>query len=313
MSGNNKVQPLISIVTASYNRDKYLEDTINSVLMQDYPNIEYIVVDGGSTDKTIDILKIYEGRLKWISEKDTGTEDAINKGLRIAKGEIFGWLNTDDTLLPGAVKKVADFFIEHPEVKMVYGKGYFTDLSGNIIGFYPTEPFNIKRLAISNFICHPATFIKREAFNEVGGYSLKLRHSTDHDLWIKIAQRYKVVYLPEFIATFRIHEESKSISEKNILKGYKESLHLVMKYYNWAPASRVFTYCYHLIKSKMPERIYRIRPIVLFLTFIVALEEYVRLNRGIRLDDFRFFKLKDLKKLFKGWDLKDVIEKGVTL
>lgn len=310
ISNADKDQPLVSIVTASYNRGNYIEDAIRSVLLQDYPNIDYIVVDGGSTDNTVDILKRYEGRLKWTSEKDEGTEDAINKGLRIASGEIFGWLNSDDTLLQGAVKKVVDFLIEYPEVKMIYGKGYFTDLLGNIIGVYPTEPFNIKRLAISNFICHPATFIRRDTFNEIGGYSLKLRHATDYDLWIRVAQRYKVVHMSEFLATFRIHEESKSIYEQNILAGYKESLELVMKYYHWAPASRLFTYYYHLIKSKMPAQLDRIRPLVLGLTFIVALEEYLKLNKGIKLDDFKFITLKDIKKLFTGWDLKDVLKGG---
>ncbi len=312
ISNADKDQPLVSIVTASYNRGNYIEDTIKSVLLQDYPNIEYIVVDGGSTDNTIDILKRYEGRLKWTSEKDEGTEDAINKGLRLASGEIFGWLNSDDTYLPGAVTRVVNFFSENPEVKMVYGKGYFSDLSGNIIGVYPTEPFNLKRLAISNYICHPATFVRRDVFCEVGGYSLDLRHATDYDLWIRVAQRYKVGYLPEFLATFRIHEESKSIFERNILRGYKESLELVMKYYHWAPASRLFTYYYHLIKSKIPARLAKLRPIVLVLTFIVSLEEYLRINRGVKLDDIKFVKFKDVKKLFAGWDLKDVL-KGVNL
>lgn len=313
ISNVNKDQPLVSIVTASYNRGDYIEDAIRSVILQDYPNIEYIVVDGGSTDNTIGILKKYEGRLKWISEKDEGTEDAINKGLRLARGEIFGWLNSDDTYLAGAVTRAVNFLNRYPRIKMVYGKGYFTDLSGNIIGVYPTELFNLKRLAISNYICHPATFIKKDAFCEIGGYSLNLRHATDHDLWIRIAQRYKVAHLPEFLATFRIHEGSKSVLERNILAGYKEDLQLVMKYYNWAPASRVFTYYYHLIKSKIPAQLAKIRPLVLGSTFIVALEEYLRLNKGIRLDDFRFIRLKDIKKLFAGWDLQDVLIKGANL
>lgn len=310
MLDSNKDQPLVSIVTASYNSDTHIEETIKSVLIQNYPNIEYIVVDGGSTDGTIDILKKYEKRLKWISEKDRGTEDAINKGFRIASGEIFGWLNSDDTYLPSAITKVVDFFIKYPGIKMVYGKGYFTDSSGNIIGVYPTEPFNFKRLAVSNYICHPATFVRRDVFWEIGGYSLNLRHATDHDLWIRIAQKYKVAHLPEFLATFRIHEESKSTFERNILTGYKESLQLVRKYYDWAPASRVFTYYYHLIKSKIPAQLAKIRPLVLCLTFIVSLEEYLRFNKGIRLDDLKLIKFKDIKRLFTGWDLVDMLKKS---
>src|SRR5688572_25596277 len=149
-------QPLVSIVTPSYNQGRYIEETIQSVLNQDYPNLEYLVLDGGSTDETLEILKRYEGRLVWISEKDRGQADAINKGFHLAKGRILGWLNSDDTYSPGAIRKVAQYFQTHRDVGLLYGEGYHVDTAGKIIERYNTEPFNFHRLGEICFICQPA-------------------------------------------------------------------------------------------------------------------------------------------------------------
>ena len=126
--------PKVSIITPSYNQGQFVEKAIQSVLEQDYANIEYLVVDGGSKDNTIDILKHYGSRLKWISEKDKGQADAIIKGINKTTGEILCWLNSDDTILPDAVSKAVNLFASYPELKLVYGKSYFTDQEGNIIG-----------------------------------------------------------------------------------------------------------------------------------------------------------------------------------
>lgn len=122
--------PLVSIVTPSYNQGRYIEKTIRSVLNQDYPDLEYIVVDGGSTDHTLDILRKYEGRIRWVSERDGGQSEAVNKGFRMSRGEILGWLNSDDTYCPGAVRQAVTFLMEHPSVAMVYGDGYEIDEQG---------------------------------------------------------------------------------------------------------------------------------------------------------------------------------------
>ena len=124
--------PLVSIVTPSYNQGPYIEATIQSVVSQDYPHLEYIVIDGGSQDNTVAILKRYAERLCWISEPDHGQADAINKGFRIAHGEILAWLNSDDTYLPGAVCQVVEYFQRHPDVSMVYGEGQHVDAEGHI-------------------------------------------------------------------------------------------------------------------------------------------------------------------------------------
>ena len=172
--------PLVSIVTPSYDQSRYIEDTIRSVLTQDYPNLEYLVLDGGSTDGTVEILKKYEERLRWISEKDRGQADAINKGFQLAKGDILGWLNSDDTYLQGTIRKVVQYFETHPDVGMVYGEGYHVDAQGHRLGRYPTEPFDAQRLQETCFICQPTVFLRAEVFREVGPLDISLLYSPDY-------------------------------------------------------------------------------------------------------------------------------------
>ncbi len=160
--------PLVSIVTPSYNHGLYIEATIQSVLQQDYPNLEYIVIDGGSQDDTVEILKRYGDRLCWISEPDHGQADAINKGFRMARGEILAWLNSDDTYLPGAVRQAVEYFQKHPDTSMVYGEGQHVDAAGHIIEPYTTEPFDYQRLSERCFICQPTVFFRAHVFRDIG-------------------------------------------------------------------------------------------------------------------------------------------------
>src|SRR5262245_18944056 len=139
--------PLVTVVTPSFNQGRFIRATIESVLSQDYPDIEYIVMDGGSTDDTAEVVKDFAGRLTWISEKDRGQSHAINKGFRMAKGEIVAWINSDDSLVPGAVAHAVRAFVHHPEAGAVYGEGYLIDRAGRITSRFPaTEPFNLWKL-----------------------------------------------------------------------------------------------------------------------------------------------------------------------
>ncbi|HEY8667665.1 MAG TPA: glycosyltransferase family 2 protein [Tepidisphaeraceae bacterium] len=197
--------PSVSIVTPSYNQGRFIAATIDSVLNQNYPNVEYVVMDGGSTDQTVEILKGYGERIAWVSERDDGQSDALNKGFGRTRGEILGWLNSDDTYSPGAIAAAAEYFATHPDVAMVYGDADYIDATGGRIGRCAhVEPFNLHRLLYySDFIVQPAAFFRRSAFEAVGGIDASLHFCMDYDLWLKIGGRFKMAYLPRVLANFR--------------------------------------------------------------------------------------------------------------
>jgi Glycosyl transferase family 2 len=197
--------PLVSIVTPSLNQGLFIEETIRSVLGQDHPRLEHIVVDGGSTDGTIRILERYRSRLRFVSEPDTGQAAAINKGFRSSKGQILAWLNSDDVYEPGAVSAAVAFLGERPDLMLVYGDATLMDAQGRVIGpCAHVRPFDLERLVHqSDFIVQPAAFFRREAFEAAGGLDESLQWTMDYDLWLKIAQRFPVAYLPRKLARYR--------------------------------------------------------------------------------------------------------------
>lgn len=205
-------QPKVSIITPSYNQGEFIERTILSVKNQDYPNIEHVVIDGGSTDNTLEILKKYEDQIVWKSEPDKGQSDAINKGLRMATGKIIGWLNSDDTYLLYAVTTVVREFLQHPEYGMVYGKCNCINENDRIVREYPVVPFSYKILLRhrSGIIPQPASFIKKNVLQEVGGLDVSLHCVMDYDLWLRIGKKYKIQYIPIVLANFRHHPQSKT-------------------------------------------------------------------------------------------------------
>lgn len=210
----NLANPKISIVTPSYNQAEFLEKTILSVLNQDYPNIEYIIIDGGSTDGSLDIIRKYEHRLAyWVSESDRGQSHALNKGFRMATGEIFAWINSDDIYTEGAVSKVAKFFMENPEASVVYGDGDTIDGNDKILYHHKSGDFDLNRLFKVNFIFQPAAFFKRQVIEEVCLIDESLTYVMDYNLWLKAALKFNIRYLPSTLAQFRYHNESKSKSK----------------------------------------------------------------------------------------------------
>jgi len=204
--------PLVSVVTPSYNSARFIEETILSVKNQTYPRIEHIVMDGSSTDETLDILRKYNDSITWISEPDEGQSDAINKGWKMAKGEILGWLNADDIYVPSAVETAVRFFSNNPSTSMVYGNCDFIDENGKIIiRQYQAGKFDLKGLLCSRInIPQPTVFFRKEVLNHVGYLDKDLHMVMDGDYWIRIGlNNLEVQYLPLQLASFRIYHGQK--------------------------------------------------------------------------------------------------------
>jgi glycosyltransferase involved in cell wall biosynthesis len=208
------VDPLVTIVTPSFNHGRFIRATIESVLSQDYPNIEYIIMDGGSTDETASVVKDYASRLNWVSEKDRGQSHAINKGFRVARGTVVSWLNSDDLILPGAVRHAVNGFQQNPDAGAVYGEGYLIDREGNTTGRFPfTEPFNLWKLVhLLDYVLQQTLYFRRSVVEEVGYLREDLHYAMDWDLLIRIGKRYPLHYIPEYMGSLREYAEAKSFS-----------------------------------------------------------------------------------------------------
>jgi glycosyltransferase involved in cell wall biosynthesis len=204
----------VTVVTPSYNQGRFIRATIESVLSQDYPNLEYIIMDGGSTDETASVVSDYGSRLTWISERDRGQSHAINKGFRMAKGEIVSWLNSDDYILPGAVRHAVTAFENNPRAGAVYGEGYLIDESGSVTGRFPaTERFNLwKLIYLSDYILQQSSYFRKSIFDEVGYVDENLHWGLDWDLYIRIGKRYPLEYIPEYMGCLREYGAAKSFS-----------------------------------------------------------------------------------------------------
>jgi len=221
-------QPLVSIVTPSYNQAAYLEQTIRSVLEQDYPHVEYFVVDGASTDHSVEIIRKYSlesGTLLpniqqlavgfhnidwWVNEKDAGQGDAINKGLARTKGEIIAWLNSDDYYLPGTLSKVVKIFEENPDVVMVYGDMLAVDAQGRTMNVLKYNQLTLQDLLCFQIIGQPSVFFRRAVYEKTGGLDTSLHFLLDHHLWIRIAQQGKILHVPQPWSAARYHAAAKN-------------------------------------------------------------------------------------------------------
>jgi glycosyltransferase involved in cell wall biosynthesis len=209
--------PLVSIVTPTFNQCRFVRDTIESVLEQSYSRVEYLVIDDGSTDGTPQILAEYTGRIEWESQPNMGQTPTINKGWQRSRGEIVTWLNSDDTLLPGALEKIVAYFGEHPEVDIVFGDTIFTDENGTPIersksrGVFDYQTFVAE---CDNPIPQPSAFIRRRVVDQTGFLDPHYYYFMDWDFWLRAGLKHKIAYLPEPLSTYRLHSESKTIAQE---------------------------------------------------------------------------------------------------
>ncbi len=207
--------PLISIVTPSYNQVDFIEETIQSVITQDYARREYLIFDGGSTDGSVDIIKRYADQLDyWVSGPDRGQSHAINKGLAMARGDVLTWLNSDDVYLPGALSAVAECFDRHPEVDLVYGDFIYTDVHGAVLRRRKVFPkIEYDHLVFHDYLGQPAVFFRRSLFEKSGDVDESLYYSMDWELFLRMWKVATPMHLPRELATFRLNHLAKTNCE----------------------------------------------------------------------------------------------------
>jgi GT2 family glycosyltransferase len=206
--------PRISIVTPSFNQAAYLEQTLRSVIEQGYPDLEYIVIDGASSDGSVEIIRRYERHLKyWVSEPDHGQAEAVNKGLAQVSGEIIGWLNSDDYYLPGALQAAAQAFQEHPDCGLIYGDVLAVDGAGVVINELRYNQWTLEDLMSFNIIGQPAVFLRRSVLEQAGWLDVRFHFLLDHQLWLRMAQLAPILYVPERWAAARFHAEAKNVAQ----------------------------------------------------------------------------------------------------
>ncbi len=211
----NENAPLFSIITPTFNQGQFIEETIRSVLDQHYPRIEHIVMDAGSTDKTISVLKNFP-HIDWVSEKDRGQTHAVNKGVVKAKGEIIGWINSDDIFLPGAFVAVAEKFKAEPECSVVFGNYHAVDESGKILysttGFCGRYEEMIRWWDYTFAIHQPTVFVRKEVFGIAGLLDESYHYAMDYEWWLRVAMHYRFHHIPKFLATYRMHRDAKTFA-----------------------------------------------------------------------------------------------------
>jgi len=207
--------PLISVVTPSYNQARFLEDTLRSVVSQEYPRKEHIVLDGGSTDDSVEIIRRYAPHLRyWASEPDRGQAHAINKGLAMAQGDVLAWLNSDDTYLPGALATVGAIFGEHPEVDLVYGDFVYTDVAGRPMRRrHVFSSISYESLLYHDYLGQPAVFFRRSLYDKVGPLDEALYYCLDWDLFLRMWRVCRPRHVPVVLATYRLDSAAKSNAE----------------------------------------------------------------------------------------------------
>ena len=251
----------VTIITPSYNQGRYIERTIRSVMTQSFAGrLEHWVIDGGSRDETVDILRRYAppaaatpSCLQWISEKDRGQPDAVNKGFARATGDIIGWLNSDDTYYPGAVATAAQYLEQHPEIDVVYGGGNHIDEEDRFLETYPTEDWDFERLKEYCYLCQPAAFFRRSVVERFGPLDVQWQYVLDYEYWLRLARGgARFARIGEVLAATRLHSATKTLGSR--VKVHAEHNDMLRALFGRTPDRWLYNYAHAVLDDRGEER-----------------------------------------------------------
>lgn len=248
----------ISIVTPSFNQAQFIERTLLSVATQDCPGVDHVVFDASSTDGTQQVLARFADRLTWTSEADRGQAHAVNKGIAATRGDVIGWLNSDDVYYPGALRAVLQFFEAHPDVDVVYGNADHIDAGDRPLEDYPTEPWNLERLAEVCYICQPATFFRRRVIERFGALDETLHYCMDYEFWLRLGKAgARFARLESKLAGSRLHEQTKTLGAR--VKVHAEINDMMVRTLGRVPDRWLYNYAHaavdeHLQRDEHPTR-----------------------------------------------------------
>ena len=269
----------VSVITPSYNQGRFIERTIQSVLSQEFSGqLEYLVMDGGSKDETTEVLRRYGSSLQWVSEKDGGQADAVNKGLARATGDVIGWLNSDDIYYPGAIAAACSVLDEEPDVAVVYGDANHIDEQDRIIEPYPTEAWSFKRLVDTCYLCQPAVFFRKDVVDRFGPLNPNLHFCLDYEYWIRLgAVGVKFFWLRQVVAGSRLYAETKTMGSR--IRFHTEINNMLHRHVRHVPDSWLFSYAHAVLDEKGVPRTDAVR----FPVMVSALSVYaaLRWNRWV--------------------------------
>jgi glycosyltransferase involved in cell wall biosynthesis len=267
-----------SVVTPSYNQGQFIRATIESVLSQGVPDLQYLVVDGGSKDGTVAILEEYRGRLSFVSKPDQGTGDAVNKGLALCQAEIIGWLNSDDIYYPQTLPRVLELFELHPEVDVIYGRAHHIDEQGKVIEEYATAEWSFEALTRHCIISQPAAFFRRRVFEKYGLLAKAHKYCVDYEFWIRLGKNgARFLFVPEFFAATRLHEQSKTCALRK--KCHQDTNDILVKHLGYLPAPWISNYAH--IKAEESIQRSKSEPTFFFMLVVHYLLTDLRWNKKI--------------------------------